>query len=184
MSVDFSDYTGLVPAGTVAVLQARIRYGDGTDNVLKRTKAGDAEGLDFELTVLEGPYLKQKVFWFALVKGETDGQKSMAEKNRATLKKVIDSNKFLDPNDRSPEARAKRTVNWRDFDNLKFLGEIGIEEGRNGFPDKNILARVITRDMPQWNGRPPFDQNPPDHTSGGPTGGAAPAPITKPPWAS
>jgi hypothetical protein len=115
MSVDFSDYTGLVPAGTVAVLQARIRYGDGTDNVLKRTKARDAEGLDFELTVLEGPYLKQKVFWFALVEGETDGQKSMAEKNRATLKKIIDSARFLDPTDRSPEARAKRTVNWRDF---------------------------------------------------------------------
>ena len=82
MSVDFSDYTGLVPAGTVAVLQARIRYGDGTDNVLKRTKAGDAEGLDFELTVLEGPHAKSKLFWFALTEGETDGQKSMVTKTK------------------------------------------------------------------------------------------------------
>jgi hypothetical protein len=34
MPIDFSDYTRLIPAGMVAVLQAHVRYGDGTDNVL------------------------------------------------------------------------------------------------------------------------------------------------------
>jgi hypothetical protein len=191
--MDFSDYTGLIPAGTVAILQARLRYGDGTDNVLKRTKNGDAEGLDFELTVLDGQYAKSKIFWFALVVGETDGQKSVAERNLALLKKIIDSAKYLDPNDRSPTARAQRTANWRDFDGLRFLGEIGIEEGKGGFPDKNILAKVITRDMPAWGGRPPIDQVAvapdlglsPTPASAAPQGApqAAP-PIAKPAWAS
>jgi hypothetical protein len=189
MSVDFSDYTGLIPAGTIAALQAHVRYGDGADGVLKKTKNGDAEGLDLELTLLEGPYAKQKLFWFALVAGETDGQRSMAERNLATLKKIIDSVKFLDPNDRSPEARAKRTMRWRDFDNVRFLAEVGIEEGKNGYPDKNVIAKVITRDMPAWNGRPPIDQVASDF--GSPPASAAPQvapqaapPIPKPPWAS
>jgi hypothetical protein len=190
MPTDFSDYTGLVPAGTVAVLHARVRYGDGTDNVLKPTRNGDAEGLDFELTLLDTQYAKSKLFWFALVKGETDGQKSMAERNLATLKKVIDSAKCLDPSDKSAEARAKRSLNWRDFDGLRFLAEIGVEPGKDGYEDKNIIARVITRDMPAWGNRLPIEQIPPTG-NGGPTGGGgAPpskpptSPIVKPPWAS
>jgi hypothetical protein len=195
MPTDFSDYTGLIPQGTVAVLQAHVRYGDGTDGVLKRTKNGDAEGLDLELTVLEGQYAKQKLFWFALVVGTTDGQKSMAEKNLATLKRVIDSAKFLDPNDRSPEARKARNLEWRDFDGVRFLAEIGVEEGRDGYPNKNIVAKVVTRDMPAWGQRPPIDQVASDFGSSGPTASGAPqaekaekaanvAPIKKPSWAS
>jgi hypothetical protein len=194
MPTDFSDYTGLIPTGTVAVLQAHVRFGDGTDNVLKLTKNGDAEGLDLELTLLDTQYAKQKLFWFALVTGETDGQKSMAERNLATLKKIIDSAKFLDPNDKSAEARAKRSLGWRDFDTLRFLAEIGIEPGRDGYPDKNVIAKVITRDHPLWNGRPPIDQVGPDFGGPAPTGGAGPSPassggatvtpIAKPAWAS
>jgi hypothetical protein len=192
MALDFSDYSGLIPPGTVAVLQARVRFGDGTDGVLKRTKNGDAEGLDFELTLLDTQYAKSKLFWFALVVGETDGQKSMADKNHATLKRIIDSAKYLDPNDKSPEARKQRTVNWRDFDGPRFLAEIGIEPGRDGYPDKNVVAKVITRDMPAWGGRPPIDQVAvapdlsPAPASATPQGRAQQAtpPIAKPAWAS
>jgi hypothetical protein len=189
--MDFSDYTGLIPAGTAAVLQAHLRYGDGTDGVLKRTRNGDAEGLDFELTILDGQYAKQKLFWFALVVGATDGQKSMVDKNLGKLKQVIDSAKFIDPNDRSPEARAKRSLSWRDFDGLRFLAEIGVEEGKNGYGDKNIVAKVVTRDMSEWGGRPPIDQVGPGPSSGSTGGGPPappssppPAPISKPTWAS
>jgi hypothetical protein len=145
--------------------------------------------LDLELTLLDTQYAKSKLFWFALVEGTTDGQKSMAEHNLATLKKIIDSAKYLDPNDRSQEARQKRTVNWRDFDGLRFLAEIGIEEGKNGFPDKNVIAKVITRDSVDWKGRPPIDQVAPDYGSPAPSTvpQAAPQtapPIAKPAWAS
>lgn len=192
MPTDFSDFTGLVPPETVAVLGAHVRPGNGTDNVLKPTKNGDAEGLDLELTVLDGQYARQKLFWFALVNGETDGQKSMAEKNLATLKKIIDSAKYLDPNDKSPEARAKRSLNWRDFDGLRFLAEIGVEEGRNSFPDKNVISKVITRDHPLWGARPPIDQVVSDASFGSPSPSSAPkaaaapavTPMVKPAWAS
>jgi hypothetical protein len=172
---DFSDYTSLVPAKTVAILQTKIRYGDGEDNVLKRSKAGDSEGLDTEFTLLDGPHARSKFFAFMLVKGETEGQKSMAKSNRERLKLIQDSALYLDPSDKSPEARAKRSFAWRDFDGLRFLAEIGIEEGKDGFPDKNVITRVITKDHPLWGGRPPIDQAAPD------LGGAPASPTPKPP---
>ena len=125
-----------------------------------------------------------------LVKGETEGQKSMAKSNRERLKQIIDSGLYLDPYDKSPEARAKRSFAWRDFDGFRFLAEIGVEEGKNGFPDKNVITRVITKDNPLWGGRPPIDQTGPDRGGNGggvppvpPTPSAA-APTVKPTWAS
>ena len=41
MAIDFSTYDDLIRAGTIAVVQLRIQYGEGTDGVLTRTKAGD-----------------------------------------------------------------------------------------------------------------------------------------------
>jgi len=189
MKHDFSDYTSLVPAKTVAILQTKIRYGDGEDNVLKRTKAGDGEGLDMEFTLLDGPCARDKFVVFMLVTGETEGQKSMAKSNRERLKLIQDSALYLDPSDKSPEARAKRSFAWRDFDGLRFLAEIGIEEGKGGYPDKNVITRVITKDHPLWGGRPPIDQTEPDRGANvAPVAPVPPspsaAPIVKPTWAS
>lgn len=190
MKQDFSDYTSLVPAKTVVILQGKIRYGDGEDNVLKRTKAGDGEGLDMEFTLLDGPYAREKFFAFMLVKGETPGQNSMAKSNLERLKLIQDSALYLDPGDKSPEARAKRSFAWRDFDGIQFLAEVGIEEGRSGFPDKNVITRVITKDQPLWGGRPPIDQTGPDRGLNAapvapvPLTPSAAAPIVKPAWAS
>jgi hypothetical protein len=171
-------------------MQLRVRYGDGTDNVLKKTKAGDAQALDLEITILEGPHAKSKIFWFALVEGTTDGQKSMIDRNLALLKKIIDSGKYIDPNDRSPEAHRARTMQWRDFDGFRFLGEVGIEPGKDGFADKNVIAKAITRDQPAWNGRPPLEQiasgagRVPSSTAAPQAAPQAAPPIARPAWAS
>jgi hypothetical protein len=185
--IDFTDSSGLIPDKTVATLLTRIKFCDtGPEGVLKPTKAGDAFGLDVEYVLLDGPYAKQKMFAFVMVTGATDGQKSMAERNKAMLKAVLDSAFFLDPHDVSPEARKRRTVHWRDFDGLKFLAEIGTEQGRDGYADKNVVARVITRDMPAWGGRAPIEQSS-SPNGGGPSAapGSAPqaAPIARPCWA-
>jgi hypothetical protein len=188
--IDYSDYTDMIPPKTIAIVQMRVRPGDGTDGVLKRTKAGDGEYLDTEFVVLEGPYAKRKIFASILLLGTTEGQKQMCERNGALLKQIIDSAKYLDPNDKLAEARKARTVNYRDF-NFRFLAEIGAEQGRNGYSDKNVITRAITKDKPEWSGRPPIDQVAPDYV---PPGGAAAGstagqeaatatPIAKPSWA-
>jgi hypothetical protein len=171
----------------------RIAFGDGTDGVLTPTKDRSAEMLKAEFTILEGEFVKRKLFANWIVIGSTDGQKSIAERYLATLKRIIASAKFLDPNDRSPETLAKYKMEFRDFDGLRLLAEIGVEPGKDGFGDKNILARVITKDMPAWGGRTPIEQIAPDWQAGSRGGAqatapsaaaAAAAPIPKPPWAS
>ena len=41
------------------------------------------------------------------------------------LKRIIASAKYLDLNDKSPETLAKYKMEFRDFDGLRFLAEIG-----------------------------------------------------------
>jgi hypothetical protein len=184
---DFSDFNGdLIRAGTIATVQIRVVFGDGTDGVLTPTKDRSAEMLKMEHTLLDTEYLKRKVFTNWIVVGTTDGQKSIAERYNAMLKRIIASAKFLDLSDRSPETLAKYKMNYRDFDNLCFLAEIGIEPGKDGYEDKNTIARVITKDMPQWNGRPPIEQIATGGSTGGgraPPASSAPA-VVKPAWAS
>jgi hypothetical protein len=194
MAIDFSGYSGdLIRAGTVVAVQMHIQYGDATDGVLTFTKDRSAEMLKAEFTVLEGEFARRKIFTNWIVIGSTDGQKSIAERYLATLKRIIASAFFLDPNDRSPETLAKYKKEWRDFDGLKCLVEIGVEPGRDGYEDKNTIGRIIRRDTPAWGGRLPFEQDPSlGGTSSGSTRGAqatspatpAATPIQKPAWAS
>jgi hypothetical protein len=191
---DFSGYTSvdLMPNKTIVLVQMNVVYGEGTDNMLTPTKAGDAEMLKFEGVVLEGRHTKRKMFGNWLVEGSTEGQSQMADHYLGILKGILASARYVDPNDQSLEARPKLTAEWRDFDGLRFLAEIGIEKGKDGFEDKNIILRAITRDMPQWGNRPPIEQIP-SIGNGGSTGGVqqmstspatpAGAPIAKPAWA-
>ena len=53
----------LIPHGTIATLVLHIRPGGvGEDGMLKRSKAGDAEMLDIEFIVADGPH-KDRKFW-------------------------------------------------------------------------------------------------------------------------
>jgi hypothetical protein len=184
----------LIPDGTIATLSIHIRPGDvGEDGMLKRNKAGDAEMLDLEFTVVDGAYKGRKFWNNLLLVGSTDGQKKMAAGNLGTLKAILDSALGLKPNDVSATARAARTVSVRAFERMCFIGKIGIEIGgprdrsnpsSGNYPDKNVLAGVITPDKTDWH---PVEQLPP--FDGGGTGAAASTPsapaasVERPSWA-
>ena len=169
---DFSGYNGdLIRAGTIAAVIIKIIYGGGTDGVLTPTKAEDAEMLKAEFTVLEGEFAKRKLFASWIVKGTTDGQKSISA-NNAMCKRIIASALFLDPNDRTPETLAKYRIEYRDFDGLKFLAKIGIEPGRDGFEDKNVITRAIIAKLALV-GQPSAVRSRPDPTTAARWAGAA-----------
>jgi hypothetical protein len=162
----------------------------GIEGILKPTKDNTAHGLDVEYTVVEGPHAKRKFYGYPLVKGTTEGQLKAVDITMRLLRAILDSAFYLDPNDESPEASSKRHVNFRDFDGIRFLAEIGIERSRDSaYPDKNVLLRAITRDLPLWGGRPPIEQSPAVRASQPPTSASvnatttAPVPIEKPKWA-
>jgi hypothetical protein len=181
----------LIPQDTIATVNIHIRSGGvGEDGMLKRSKSGDCEMLDLEFTVLDGQY-KSRKFWTNLVlSGTTDGQQKMAEGNRGTLKAILDSALGLKPTDVSAEARAARTVSLKKFEGMTFIAKVGIEKGgakNDGsgafWPDKNILAGVITPDKTGWHSveqPPPFDGGGSVPSSGVST----PAePVERPGWA-
>jgi len=180
----------LIP-DTTATISMHIRAGGiGEDGMYKRSGNGECEGLELEFTVIDGPY-KGRKFWdnFMLLSGTTDGQKGMADTNRLILKAILDSSLGLDPNDKSAEARAARTVSTVRFQDIPFIAKIGIEKGGpnkkdGGFwPDKNCLAGVVTKDKKEWH---PVEQPPPFNGGSAPPSsspGSAP-PVQRPGWAS
>jgi hypothetical protein len=182
----------LIPHSTVATVAMHIRAGNvGEDGMLKRSRDGTCEMLDIEFVVIDGPYAKRKFWEYMILSGTTDGHAKAAEFSRGTLRTIIESARGIKPDDVTPQARTARTVSLKDFDNLTFIARIGIEKGKakndgsgENWPDKNILAGVVTPDKKEWH---PIEQPPPFNGGGSPAAGAAPAnapPIARPGWAS
>src|SRR6516165_6093876 len=180
MPYDYSDAPPpqfeVIPHGTTATLVLHINAGSvGEDGMLTRSKDGGCEMLVAELTIVDGAYKGRKIFERWILAGTTDGHAKSADINRGTLKAILDSALGLKPDDISPQARAARTVSLKDFEGKTFLGKIGVEKGKpkndgsgENWPDRNILAAVITPDKKEWRASeqpPPFN--------GGNSGGAA-----------
>ena len=195
------DFSELIPHNTIVTTQMRIRPGNaGPDGLYKRTAKGDAEGLDSEFVVLDGPYVKKKFWDFFLLAGTTDGQKEMVVTNRGRLKKILESARGIKKDDTSAENLAKYQAEDKDFDNIIFIARVGVRKGApkndgsgTSWSDKNYLLAAITPDQKDWH---PVEQPPPFNGGGaGATvarentapGGSTPAgttPITPPKWAS
>jgi hypothetical protein len=191
MPFDYTDVpSDLIPQDTIASVSMHIRPGGvGEDGLLKRSANGECEMLDLEFTVLDGQHKTRKFWDPLLLVGTTDGQKKMAASNLGVLKAILDSALGLMPDDVSAEARARRTVALKQFEGMSFIAKIGIEkggpkkEGGGNYPDKNVLVRVITKDMSGWHAveqPPPFD--------GGGLASSTPvstpaAPVERPDWA-
>jgi hypothetical protein len=183
---------GLIPHGTIATVTIHLRAGGaGEDGMLKRSAKGDCEMLDAEFTVIDGAYSKRKFWGYFVLHGETAGHEKAAEISRGTLRAILDSALGLKPDDASPKARAARTVSLKDFEGRTFIARIGVEEGREKndgsgeyWPDKNILAGVITPDKKEWRSV----EQPPPFNGGRATSSATPSnsapPVTRPGWAT
>jgi hypothetical protein len=196
MPYDYSDAPPpqfeVIPHGTTATFVLHIRAGDvGEDGLLTRSKDGGCEMLVSELAIVDGPYKGRKLFERWILTGTTDGHAKSADINRSTLKAILDSALGLKPDDLSPQARAARTVSLKQFEGMSFIGRIGIEKGRprndgsgESWPDKNVLAAVITPDKRDWH---PVEQPPPFNGGGGgaqATPAETASPIARPGWAS
>ena len=184
----------LIPQGTIATVSTHIRPGNaGEGGLLKRSKDGGCEMLDLEFVIVDGPFKGRKFWQNMVLTGTTDGHAKAAEISRGTLKAILDSALGLQPDDVSPQARAARTVDTKQFEGMTFVARIGIEKGaakNDGsgtfWDDKNNLAGVITPDKKEWH---PVEQPPPFHGGGGgaaasTTPSASAPPIARPEWAS
>jgi hypothetical protein len=184
----------LIPDGTVATINTHLRPGGaGEGGLLKRSKDGSCEMLDVEFTLVDGLYKSRKFWNYFVVNGTTQGQAQAVDISHGWLKAILDCALGLKPNDMSAQARAARTVDYKDFEGMTFIGKIGVEKGKpkndgsgENWSDKNVLAAVITPDKKDWH---PVEQPPPFNGGGADAGAQAAAaantaaPVARPGWA-
>lgn len=147
----------VIPVNTIAKVVATIRPGSvGQGGWLTQSQKSDVQYLNFEFTVLEGPYAKRKIWQNLTVSGgkvDERGQSKGWGITKATLRAMLDSAYGLDPDDDSPQARQRRvTQDWGAFNGLQFIIKIGIDKGKDGNPDKNKLGLVLTRKNAEYAG--------------------------------
>jgi len=111
---DYSDpppskFEPKIPEGTKTTVVIHVKQGGvGEDQMLTRSKDGGCEMLAVVFTVADGAYKGEKFPENWVLEGTTDGHAKAGEITRRKLKAILDSAFGLDPNDKSPEARARR----------------------------------------------------------------------------
>lgn len=153
----------LIPDGTFVKLHLHIRpggEGTGYDNgILKASKSSDAKMLDCELTVVDGPFAKRKLFQMFTVSGGNLDDKGVSKGWNITkpiLRAMIDSCLGLLHDDTSPAAVAKRKIQGlKDLEGLKFAAKVIVEPGSpkpdgTFYSDKNLMERVIVVEDKQY----------------------------------
>jgi hypothetical protein len=157
MTIDLNEAGGqrefdLIPADTIVPLAIKVRGGGaGPDGALRRSKDGRSEGLDLELTVTDGEYVKRKLWVLLTLQGETEGHKDAGHIASTVLRAIIESARGIRPDDQSEAAKQQRRLSsYLELDGLRFVGRVGVEPAKNGYDAKNKLASVVTPDMKAW----------------------------------
>jgi hypothetical protein len=172
----------VMPDGTIAVVQLNIRPGNaGPEGLFKRSKNGEAEGLDVEFIVVEGEYAKRKFWSFMILSGTTDGHATAADITMRRLRAILESARGIKPTDVSEAAKKARLAEYADFDGLRFIAKIGIEPASGEYKAKNILAEVVTPDRKEWHA---VEQDTRPAATGTAAVTSSMTPIAKPAWAS
>lgn len=151
--MDFSDaeqQTGdVIPQGTLAKVHMKIRPG-GYDDPSKgwtggyatRNETTGAVYLDCEYTIIGGKYAKRKV-WSLIGLHSPKGPK-WEQMGRSFIRAALESARGIKPSDTSEASiKARQIGGFADLDGLEFVAKIDVEEGQNGYGDKNKINNVI-----------------------------------------
>jgi hypothetical protein len=136
---------GLIPVNTIAKARLTVKQGnDFSTPGLTKSKNGDSAYIDCEYVIMEGQYVRRKIFDKIGVRGSD----RWVIAGRARIRAIIESAKNIDPKDMSDAARQARNINsYIDLNGLEPLIKIGIETDRGGiYQDKNKVLSIITPD--------------------------------------
>ena len=157
---DAQSNPNLIPQGTLATVRLTIRPGGFDDPSQGWTGGYATRGnsgavyLNGEFTVLEGPYVKRKIF--TLIGLYSPKGPEWAGMGRSFLRGMLNSARGISDKDVSPQAQAARRIGgFADLDGLEFVAKI--EHGTDaGGETKNEIRMAVTpdhRDYAQVMGR-------------------------------
>jgi len=145
----------VIPDGTVAPVIINVR------GIVTSKNNQAVKGVDFEFTVIEGPFKNRKAWKWAGFKGtDSDGHKQMVSITRSFVRGILESAYGVDPSADDPASMAARQLgDWEDLNSVAFLARFGVEEGsdfvneRTGATqkgkDKNTIF-AVTPDDPDY----------------------------------
>ena len=142
----------LIPKKTVCPVIMSIKPGGhGDGGWLRPSKSSDAMMLDCEFTVSAGTYAKRKIFQLITISGgklDDRGNSVGGSMGRSLLRSIVESARGINAKDFSDAAQQKRRINsFQDLCGIEFLGEIGIEAGKDGYDDKNKVTAALSPGM-------------------------------------
>lgn len=150
----------LIPDGTVA--RGVLVFQGGEHSIpeftqmpyFKKSQTSSAMWAPIELTIVGGQFDKRKVWSNIFVDGDARDNDGVSKARRIgleTLRRIVDSAYNLKASDMSNEAQAKRNIPGIDaLNGLEVCFVIGVEEGTNGYADRNRVKAFITPDSKDY----------------------------------
>jgi hypothetical protein len=202
MSLDLSktstprDFGALMPSGTTAPMQVRIKPGGhGEAGLLTpaETEKGRSAYLHLEYVITAGPHKDRKIWGRSTVEG--DNHAAAIEITQDLLGSLARSAFNFGMKDTGAEVEAKlKNFDLCMLDGLRFIGRIGVERGKmdsssgERWPDKNTVVAGVTRDQKEWSQWGPVTQDLNDGLAGAmtspSTSSSSPSSaVETPPWA-
>jgi hypothetical protein len=104
--------------------------------------------LNGEFTVLEGPYVRRKIF--TLIGLHSPKGSDWGNMGRSLVRGILNSARGIADKDTSPQAQAARRITGLgDLDGLTFLAKIDVGKDANG-EEKNEIRLAVTPDHKEY----------------------------------
>jgi hypothetical protein len=142
----------VIPAGTLVKVRLSIRPGGvGPEGWVTQSRTSDAQYLNIEAVVLEGPHSKRRIYTRIGLRGKggEGADDSYANRGRSLIRGILESARGVSGKDTSDRARLARTIRgYGDLNGLEFLARLGIEKDKTDKNDegRNVIAAAIGAD--------------------------------------
>lgn len=199
----------LIPDGTLAWALVKVRpHNLDHGLVLVPSKSSESKYLDLELTILEGPYARRKI-WDKI---GIEGSEKWVMMGRQRIRHIIQVGTEMSAFPAShpnyllgTRSQTSGEMVFMELDELRCAIKVGIEKGKDGYGDKNTVRQYLSPNPAadshkaflklvagQTQGEPQQQKaataaSKPAWAAGGTVGGSAPsapaAPAGRPSWA-
>lgn len=139
----------LIPKNTLVKVHMKVRPGGYDDpsqgwtgGIATRSESSGAVYLDCEFTVIGGKFNKRKV-WSLVGLYSSKGPK-WGQMGRTFVRAALESARGIKSADASDTAmKARQISGLSDLNGLEFIAKVDVQEGQDGYDDKNAIQNVI-----------------------------------------
>jgi len=139
----------LIPNGTLVKARLTIRpRGVGPDGWITQSRTSDAQYLNTEAVIVEGPHARRRIYTRIGLrgKGAQGADDTYGNRGRALIRGILESARGIASKDTSDRARGARVIRgFGDLNGMEFIARIGVEKDKADARDegRNVIAAAI-----------------------------------------